>query len=544
MKIDIPFNYQMIVAVLKEKIHNARQKAAFNLNAELLSIYHEIGKAISEQEKNAGWGAKVVDKLSMDLRLEFPDMKGLSPRNLRYMRDFALAHPNFPFLQAELAKGLNNDFSSQPNAILQGVLAKLTWYHHITLLDKVKDEKIRTFYIQETVQNGWTRDVMVHQIEAGLHKSRGRLVHNFKKTVDQSDLVAQVFKDPYKFDFIYLGKEAKERDLEEALSSQLTKVLLELGQNFAFMGRQYKVSLGEKEFFFDLLFYHTKLKRHVVVDLKIGEFMAEYVGKMNFYLTIADEQLKDVRDEESIGLILCKTKDGLVAEYALRNTNKAIGISEYKVIEKLPADIRGELPTIEEIEQNMEAKLKNLEDPSHLRLQKILEKLTSIQKGELKSHPKAEILSSLFDRSLKPLFLYLSERVQDLNKYFLDTSHYFYLGRIVADLKELEELWKKETNVRLPEDVFLFIHLNGLKKAGVEAFDISANIKIKLHKYHYGVVLANLNRYQPLRKKLYSQDLTYEEIREIGNIFHKYIVDQIEIRVEEIYHENEDVSTN
>jgi predicted nuclease of restriction endonuclease-like (RecB) superfamily len=278
-------------------------------------------------------------------------MKGLSPRNLRYMRDFSIAYPNFPFLQAVLAKSVGTGGSLDSDQILQGELAKLTWYHHITLLDKVKDPKIRAFYIGQTIQEGWTRDVMVHQIEAKLYDKQGFLINNFKNTTNHSELVTQIFKDPYKFDFIYLGTEAREKDLENALASQMSKVLREFGPYFGFLGRQFRVTLGEKEFFYDLLFYHTRLKRYIVIELKIGDFKAEYIGKMNLYLAIADEQLRDQQDEKSIGLILCKTKDGLVAEYALRDSNKAIGIAEYKLKERLPEFIRGELPSIEEIEQ-------------------------------------------------------------------------------------------------------------------------------------------------------------------------------------------------
>jgi predicted nuclease of restriction endonuclease-like (RecB) superfamily len=268
-------------------------------------------------------------------------------------------------LQAPLAKLKKHDVIKQGSPILQAPLAKLSWYHHITLLDRVKDREARLFYINKTVENGWSRNVMVHQIESGLHKRQGKLITNFKNTIasEQSELVQQLFKDPYKFDFISLSEEAKERDIENALIDKITKLLLELGQWFAFMGRQYKIILGKREVFIDLLFYHTRLKRYIIIDLKIDEFKPEYAGKMDFYLNVADDFLRHQGDNESIGLILCKTKDGLMAEYALKRSGKPIGIAEYRIPDKLPASIKRELPSIEEIESRLGEKIQEFEKP-------------------------------------------------------------------------------------------------------------------------------------------------------------------------------------
>ena len=534
MKSEIPVNYQDIVTRLKDKIRKARLQAVLKLNADLLTIYREIGAAIAEQEEEAGWGARIVEKLSSDLRAEFNDMKGLSPRNLRYMRDFFKAYPDFPFLQGDLAKIKEDEAEHSEKPILQGELAKITWHHHITLLDKVKEPKIRAFYIRQTIQNGWTRDVMVHQIEAGLHKSQGQLTHNFETTVDQSELVTQIFKDPYKFDFVFLGKEARERDLEEALISQLTKVLMEFGPFFGFLGRQFKVTLGEREFFFDLLFYHTKLKRYIVVELKIGEFKPDYVGKMNFYLGIADEQLRDRKDEKSIGLILCKTKDGLVAEYALRDANKAIGIAEYKLKERLPENMQGELPSIEEIEQNLEEELKALKSPRYTRMEKLMQKLAPLQKEEVETPATHELLCSLFDRTVRPLFVYLLERLHEFDQYFLAASHFWYFEKSTSNLLELEQFWKDEDKFHIGIEPHFQYRLNGFKKAGVDAFDIVIQLGIRLDQYQYGFKLINFNQQQPFLKKLYGKELSKEEMGKIGDVVCRQIIDHIEWQVEHI----------
>ncbi|MEO8398724.1 MAG: PDDEXK nuclease domain-containing protein, partial [Ignavibacteriaceae bacterium] len=414
---NLPVEYQDIVNKLKEKIRQARSKAAYTVNAQLLAIYWEIGKTILEQQEAEGWGTKVIDRLSRDLKAEFTDMRGLSVRNIKYMRAFAEAYPNFILPSEKHSNKQNiraNEIVQVPlaqipinieNQNVQVNLAQLTWYHHITLLDKVKDPQVRLFYIQRTIENGWSRDVMVHQIEARLHNRQGKISSNFQSTIapPNSELVQQIFKDPYKFEFIYLGNEARERDLEDALTNQITKFLIELGQWFAFMGRQYKVNLGEKEYFFDLLFYHTRLKRYIVIDLKIDEFKPEYKGKMDFYLTLADERLKKSDDKPSIGLILCKTKDGLVAEYALRDSKKPIGIAEYRLSEKLPKEIKRELPTIEELETELEREIQIFQKPIDKKLGKLKELISGLKNEEVKEKRTPEKTSIIFIDFVFPL---------------------------------------------------------------------------------------------------------------------------------------------
>ena len=308
---------------------------------------------------------------------------------------------------------------------MQASLAKLIWYHHITLLDKVKSLNEKEFYIRETIQNGWSRDFMVHQIESGLYNRQGQISSNFKQTTpsDNSELIQQIFKDPYKFDFIYLGKEARERDLEDALTNQLTKFLLELGQWFSFMGRQHRLILGEKEYFLDLLFYHTRLKRYIVVDLKIDEFKPEYKGKMEFYLSLADEQLKSIGDEPSIGLILCKTKDGLVAEYSLRDSNKPIGIAEYNISESLPENIKGELPSIEDQETELQKEYEVLKSPTEKKFDALKEKLAGLNgRNEIQKKVSVEVILRLYEKSFSTLFEKLLARLHELDGYFYSAT--------------------------------------------------------------------------------------------------------------------------
>lgn len=341
--------YVRVLTDLKTKIRQARQRAILAANAELLRLYWEIGKAILKQEQSEGWGRKTVERLSKDLRVEFPDMKGFSPRNLRYMRDFSIAYPHFPILQGHLAK-LNS--SEQQAPILQDALAKLSWYHHTTLLDKVKDAEIRAFYILKTIENGWTRDIMMHQIEMSLHNRQGQAITNFEHTLPQpqSELAKETFKSPYLFEFLGMGEKFQERDLEKALIQHLKDFLLELGRGFAYVGNQYNLRVEDDDYFLDLLFYNFHLHCFVVFELKIGDFKPEYAGKLNFYVNAIDEQIKGEQDQPTIGVLLCKTPNETVIKYALKGISSPLGIADYK----LPETLKREMPTVEELEAAIE----------------------------------------------------------------------------------------------------------------------------------------------------------------------------------------------
>jgi predicted nuclease of restriction endonuclease-like (RecB) superfamily len=335
----VAVGYLEFLQDLKARIRQAQVRAALSVNRELVLLYWGIGREILQRQQTAGWGAKVIDRLAKDLRREFPEMKGLSPRNLKYMRAFADAYPEEQFVQA--------------------VLAQITWYHNITLLDKVKDHGQREWYIRQTVENGWSRNVLVLQIESGLYQRQGKAVTNFAQTLPapQSDLAQQLLKDPYNFDFLSLGREFHERDLERGLLENLRDFLLELGVGFAFAGNQYHLEVGGRDFYLDLLFYHLNLRCYVVIDLKVGEFAPEDGGKMNFYLSAVDDLLRHEQDAPSIGLILCKTRDRLISEYALRDMRKPIGVSAYELTRALPEELKGSLPTIEEIEAELSGRI-------------------------------------------------------------------------------------------------------------------------------------------------------------------------------------------
>lgn len=332
--------YSNFLSDLKTHVASSQYKAARSINKELMLLYHYIGQSILNAQQQEGWGAKIIDQLSKDLRSEFPDMKGFSVRNLKYMRKFAEEYPDLIFVQE--------------------VLAQLTWYHNVTLMDKISDKEVRTFYIKNAIEYGWSCNIMVMQIETGLHKRQEQAVTNFKAKLPspQSDLAHYTLKDPYIFDFLSVGQEAHEREIEKGLVEHIEKFLLELGEGFSFVGRQYHLDVGGKDFYIDILFYHLKLRCFVVIELKDGDFKPEYAGKMNFYLSVVDDLVKHPTDEPSIGLILCKSKDNVLAEYTLRDMTKPIGLAEYRLLENLPEKLKTALPTIEELEAELSKNLK------------------------------------------------------------------------------------------------------------------------------------------------------------------------------------------
>jgi len=308
-----PDSYAQFLADLKSRIQAAQVRAALAVNRELVLLYWQIGRDILDRQERESWGAKVIDRLAADLKRAFPDIKGFSSRNLKYMRAFGEAWPE--------------------EAIVQAVLAQITWYHNLAILEKLATPEDRIWYAKATIQHGWSRNVLVHQIEAGRLHRQGKAVATFDRTLPtpQSDLAQDITKDPYNFDF------------------------LTLGVGFAFVGSQYRLTVGNEEFYIDLLFYHLKLRAYIVVDLKMQAFEPEFAGKMNFYLSAVNDLLRHPDDQPSIGIILCKTKERFVAEYALRDINKPIGISEYRLAESLPEKLQGSLPTIEELESELGA---------------------------------------------------------------------------------------------------------------------------------------------------------------------------------------------
>jgi predicted nuclease of restriction endonuclease-like (RecB) superfamily len=361
----LPPEYAATLNGLKERIHAGRMRAALAVNREVIDLYWYIGKTIAERQQTEAWGNSVVERLAADLRDAFPDMKGFSPTNIWRMRSFYHAWPSLhpgESIPAQPVPELPGQDTSQPKAallpnqseqiILAQVVRELPWGHNVTLIQKVKTPEKRLWYAQMARKHGWARSILIMQIETDLHGRRGKAVSNFQATLPamDSELAAQTMKDPYNFDFLGLAQDAYERDIENALLAHIKRFLLELGEGFAFVGQQYKVTIGESDFYIDLLFYHITLRCYVAVELKAVSFQAEFAGKLNFYLSVIDDTLRREGDNPTIGLLLCKDKDRLVAEYALKDINKPIAVADYLLTKAIPEDLKGALPTIEEIE--------------------------------------------------------------------------------------------------------------------------------------------------------------------------------------------------
>lgn len=328
-------SYQTLLHEIKQTIRQAQIRAMVVVNHQLLILYWQIGNMILERQKESNWGDKVLSQLSRDIKSEYPELQGYSIRNLKYMRAFARENPSFQIGQAPLAQ--------------------ISWYHNITLIEKFTDLDTRLWYARKAIENGWSRNMMVNHIEAQLHLRQGKSINNFTDTLPkiQSDLATELLKDPYCFDFLNLREGALEKELEEALIKHIVNFLLELGQGFAFVGRQYIVNISGDDYKIDLLFYHLKLRCFVVIDLKTRQFMPEDAGKMNFYVNALDDILKTEQDNKTIGLILCKDKNKVKAEYALRGIQTPIGISSFKLTEILPEEFKSSLPSIEDLEQKL-----------------------------------------------------------------------------------------------------------------------------------------------------------------------------------------------
>jgi predicted nuclease of restriction endonuclease-like (RecB) superfamily len=336
-RLELPAGYDDLLGEIKRRIQTERLRTVMAANSAMVLLYWDIGRLILARQERQGWGAKVIDRLSADLRETYPDMSGLSPRNLKYMRSFAAAWPD--------------------GAIVQEALAQIPWYHHIALLERCKSREERLWYARQSAAHGWSHNILTLQIKSRVHERQGKAVTNFGATLPpaESDMAAQIFKDPYLFDFLGTADPRREREVEQALIDQIQRFLLELGAGFAFVGRQVHLEFASHDFYLDLLFYHLKLRCFVVVELKAVPFDPGFVGTMNMYLSAVDDLLRHPDDKPSIGLLLCRSKSKLIVEYALRGFKKPIGVADWetRLVKRLPKELRGSLPTVEEIETEL-----------------------------------------------------------------------------------------------------------------------------------------------------------------------------------------------
>lgn len=372
----LPAGYRELLEDLKARVSAAQLRAAVAANRELIQLYWDIGRLIVDRQQREGWGASVIDRLATDLQKAFPGIKGFSTTNVSRMRSFYLAYRPEGAILSQAVTELAVENSAQAVPKLKGkksaqavpkfvpedpppAVAGIPWGHNVVLLFKLSDRAERLWYAQKAVAQGWSRAILTVQIESGLYARQGNAVTNFaaRLPAPQSDLAQQTLKDPYVFDFLTLHDDAVEQELERGLLAHVQKFLLELGSGFAFVGQQVPLSVGDDEFYLDLLFYHLKLRCFVVIDLKTRKFTPDDAGKMNFYLSAVDDQMRHRDDQPSIGLILCKRRNRVIAEYALRDLSKPIGVAEWqtKLVQSLPDNLRASLPSIEQLEKELGA---------------------------------------------------------------------------------------------------------------------------------------------------------------------------------------------
>ena len=521
-----PINYLEILKQLKTKISDRRYKVSRVINTELLVLYWEIGSTILEQQSVEGWGTKVIDNLSKDLRSEFIDFKGLSVRNLKYMRSFAEAYPNFLIVQQTAAQ-LESP-KNQSITIVQQLAAQLPWGHHHVLLDKIKEATLRSFYVSKSVKNGWSRSILVEQIRSKLHLREGNAISNFKSTLPaiQSDLAQQTLKNPYIYDFLSYRKDIKERDLELGLIKHLKSFMLELGKGFAYVGNQKNLVVEGDDFFLDLLFYNFQLHCFVVVELKVGDFKPEYAGKLNFYVNTVNEQLKTAVDKPTIGVFLCRTPNETVVKYSLQGVDSPIGVSDYNLAAALPENLKTEMPTEEEFEDAIAREYEELKSP----IDTIKQMLTKIKEPSIKESYSEETSLRIFHKIVEPLrartelcFKEISQMFADFNVGTKIESSSFYIQE-----EANQRIQKSPRNSRYGLDVYG----KGFLQVGINTFSSNAHLSINLHEYKYEISLET--KQNIIYENVYHILPTEEELDSFVERIEEIVIEDIQDSLERI----------
>lgn len=528
-----PSGYNDIVLLLKEKIRNARLKAVLTANAQLLEIYWEIGKVIAEQEESEGWGTKTIDRLSVDLKTEFEDMRGFSIRNLRYMRDFYKAYPLPEIWQQAVAKTGTTDI--QPVAIWQQAVARLPWGHHTVILIKAKTLEEKIFYIQKCVENNWSRSVLSLQIENNLFQRSGNAITNFNHTLPaiQADLAIATFKNPYLFDFMAMGEKMQERELEKGLIEHLKKFMRELGRGFAYVGNQYNLKVEDDDFFLDLLFYSIPMKCYVIFELKIGEFKPEYAGKLNFYINTVDAQIKMAGDNKTIGVLLCKTPNDTVVKFALQGIQSPMGVSEFLLADVLPKQLKAEMPTIEELEKEIEQGYEELAKPADKKLNRLKELLKDLKQPEAKERKDEENIKKVFDKVVAVLAAKMLMAAENIKSMFQTTELGFAVDSNGFPSYEAAETHLRDKTKFQAYQFRIEMKCAGFKQAGTKAFNCWSGMQIDLHEYKYEISMMRKTG-DILLEKLYHELPTDKEEDTVIDKWMEFLVDDITQNIERI----------
>lgn len=534
-------NYVLWLGEIKERIRTSQQKAALAVNRELLDLYWFIGGSLAS--KQTEWGDKFIENLARDLKVEFPDMKGFSKSNLKNMRRWfeyysvnsqmgqqAVGQLQIDpkFINAQQGVAQSSDLSQQPvDQNLRALLYSIPWGSHIVILTKAKSPDEAFFYIVKTIQNSWSRSNLEQHINTDLYNRQGKALTNFALTLPepQADLAQEIIKNPYNFDFLTLAEDARELEVERALIQHLKKFMLELGKGFAYVGNQYNLNVDGDDFFLDLLFFNYNLNRFVIFELKVGDFKPEFAGKLNMYVNTVNEKVKLPHHEETIGVLLCKTPNETVVKYSLKGINSPLGVSEYTFQTILPEEIAAELPTIEQLEEEIATEMEELKDPLDEKRAKILELIQSKAKEEVKLQRSQEIIGDFVDKTLHSIrekIIQLLEK-QGVRDWFLTFKEEFMIDNQIYEYKtDFNIFSQNDSNIH---QIGYEINLNGFKSAGINTFGCRERIVFNFHQYVFTITLHHQDR--SFKEYLYSHELTDSEITEISTAFVGDLMDQI-----------------
>jgi predicted nuclease of restriction endonuclease-like (RecB) superfamily len=545
MNLSTDKKYISLLAELKGKIRLARIEAVRAADERLLNLYWEIGNIILQQQKTEGWGTKVIKRLALDLQSEFPNVKGFSERNLVNMKVFASTYPDYPFLHiggrhtniietnaiTQPVVAQLQPYEDQSYIITQPVVAQIPWTLQLVILQKLKTDSERLFYIQKTLQNNWSKNVLKLQIESRLHERQGQTINNFTATLPspQSDLARESFKNPYLFDFLGMYEQLQERELEKALIAHIKKFLLELGKGFAYVGNQYKIKVSESEYILDVLFFNFHLNCFVVFELKVGQFEPEFAGKLNFYINAVDKTIKGEHHQPTIGILLCKTPDKTVVEYALKGIDTPLGVSNYELSKALPKKFKTDLPSIEELEAEIDKEYEALKKPVDKKMEQVRLVMKKLKGSAVKEIKTTESIERVLNDIVLPLRDNLNKSLAEIAQDFDQVQTSIWTGgKCFSEDIELFTWLKqnKDTN-----DFKIEMALKGCKPAGTKAFNVWRDIVVNMHPYRYDVTLRLQNGEVFLLEKLYHETPDQREMEMVVDKFVEEVLDDIMKRI-------------
>ncbi|MCX8486745.1 MAG: PDDEXK nuclease domain-containing protein [Crocinitomicaceae bacterium] len=534
-------NYVHWFGEIKNRIRSSQQKAALAVNRELLDLYWFIGEALVA--KQTEWGDKFIVNLARDLKVEFPDMKGFSKRNLETIRRwYSFYSINLEFAQQAVAQlQIDPNFSNAQQIVAQSeqtgqqpvdqnvkaLLHSVPWGQHTVIITKLKSPEEAFFYLVKTVQNNWSRSNLTQHISTDLYNRQGKALTNFALTLPepQADLAQEIIKNPYNFDFLMLQEDARELEVERALIQHLKKFTLELGKGFAYVGNQYNLKVDGDDFFLDLLFFNTTLNRYVIFELKVGDFKPEFAGKLNMYANTVNDKVKMPHHQDTIGILLCKTPNKTVVEYSIKGIQTPLGVSEYSFQTALPEELVVGLPTVEQLEEEIAAEMKILKDPLDENRAKILELINLKAKEEVKIQRSQEVIAEFVKNVFHPLRNQIIQLLEHNNvkDWFLEFKEEYMLDNQIYEYKTNFDVFSQhDQNIH---QIGYEIYLNGFKHAGTNTFGSRERIKFNFHQYVFSVTIQHEQK--PFKEFLYSTKITDDEINEISIAFVSDLKDQI-----------------